>query len=79
MGAKIAVLIAWFFGSLVAGITALKISGGNKMMGWIPVAALLLFGIATLFMFPHPVWMIIGAIFLPMLAGWLAQNWFAKT
>jgi hypothetical protein len=30
-------------------------------------------------MFPHPVWMIIGAIFLPMLAGWLAQNWFAKT
>jgi len=78
LGAQIAVLVAWFFGSLIAAITALKISGGDKMAGWIPVGVLLAFGIVTLFMIPHPVWMMVASVVLPLLAGWIAQKKFAN-
>ena len=77
VGAKIGVLIAWLAGSFVAAATTLKMSAGNKKASWIPVGFLLLAGITTMFSFPHPVWMIVAGIALPVIGGWLAQKVFA--
>lgn len=77
VGAKIGVLIAWLAGSFVAAATTLKLSSGDRKASWIPVGFLLLAGIATMFSFPHPAWMMVAGITLPLLGGWLAQRLFA--
>ena len=77
LGAKIGVLIAWLAGSFVAAATTLKLSDRNKNASWIPVGFLLLAGIATMFSFPHPTWMMVAGIALPLIGGWLAQKLFA--
>ncbi|NNC36001.1 MAG: hypothetical protein EX271_09050 [Acidimicrobiales bacterium] len=77
LGAKVSVTLAWLAGSFVAAATTLKLSAGNKKASWIPVVFLLLAGIATMFSFPHPGWMIVAGITLPLIGGWLAQKLFA--
>jgi hypothetical protein len=32
------------------------------------------FGVATMIMIPHPAWMWVGGIVLPLLAGWIADR-----
>lgn len=77
VGAKISVTLAWLLGSFAAAATTLKLSEGNKKASWIPVGFLLFAGIATMFSFPHPAWMIAAGIVLPLVGGWLAQKVFA--
>lgn len=73
IGAKIAVVAAWFAGSLAGAIVAGWI-GRTKIPGWIVAAFMLLASVVTTQMFPHPVWMIIAAVALPIVAKLLADR-----
>lgn len=70
-GAKVAVVIAWFLGTLAGSLVAVKI-GQRPFYAWVIAAITILLGIITTMMFPHPVWMIVAAVVLPVLAGVLA-------
>ncbi len=73
LGAKIAVVIAWFFGALAGSIVAMMI-GKRALPAWIVTALIIAAGLFTTQMFPHPMWMVIAAIALPLLATLLAKR-----
>lgn len=73
VGAKAAVLGAYFLATLVGGLVANRI-GRSALPGWIVAFVVVAAGIATMIMIPHPVWMWVGGIVLPLAAAWLAQR-----
>lgn len=77
LGAKIAVLVAWFVGAL-AGILAAGWIGRGTIPGWVVAAFMLIASVVTTQMFPHPIWMIAGAVVLPIIAKLLADRLIAK-
>ena len=73
LGAKIAVVVAWFLGALAGSAVAMMI-GRTPLLGWaigIIMGALSLF---TTQMFPHPLWMVIAAVVLPLMAVLVAKK-----
>lgn len=70
-GAKVAVVIAWFLGTLAGSLVAVKI-GRRPLYAWVIAVISILLSIVTTMMFPHPVWMIVAAVVLPVLAAVLA-------
>lgn len=70
-GAKVAVVIAWFLGTLAGSLVAVKI-GRRPLYAWVIAGITILLSIVTTMMFPHPVWMIVAAVVLPVLAAVLA-------
>lgn len=77
LGAKIAVLVAWGLGIFAGGVTAVKISGGKTWPAKAIAAILFAGAIATMFMIPHPVWMIAGAVVVTLL-GLFGATRFAR-
>jgi len=67
------VLGGWFIGSLLGAWTANAVAN-RGLAGWIVVLVVVAAGIATMAMIPHPVWMWVAGIALPLAAGWLAQR-----
>jgi len=67
------VLGGWFLGSLLGAWTANAVAN-RGLAGWIVVLVVVVAGIATMAMIPHPVWMWVAGIALPLAAGWLAQR-----
>jgi hypothetical protein len=67
------VVAGWTVGAL-AGALAGNAIAKRALAGWIAVALLLVATIANLVMLPHPLWMTISGILLPLLMGWLAQR-----
>jgi hypothetical protein len=70
LGAKLAVVFAWFLGALVGGWTALRL-GAFPVQVWLVAAVMAALGLITTQMFPHPWWMVAAALVLPALAVWL--------
>lgn len=71
--AKSIVLAAWFLGAFIGGWVALTISRWRPAP-WI-VAALIVFGgIWSMVMIPHPYWMMVAGIALPILAAALVSR-----
>jgi hypothetical protein len=73
VGAKVAVVLGWFVGALVGALVADKIAR-RGLAGWIVAILVVAAGIATMVMIPHPAWMWVAGIGLPLLAAWLAQR-----
>ncbi|UIP05614.1 hypothetical protein LY632_07760 [Erythrobacter sp. SDW2] len=73
LGAKIAVVAAWFLGALAGCAVAAWLSRSIKP-GWIVAGFLVLGGMYTTQMFPHPVWMVVCAVALPIVAKLLADR-----
>ena len=72
LGAKIAVVVAWFLGALAGAATAIAIAR-HILPGWIVGLVMVALSVVTTQMFPHPVWMIGAAVILPI-AGVLAAK-----
>ena len=72
LGAKIAVVVAWFLGALAGAATAIAIAQ-HILPGWIVGLVMVALSVVTTQMFPHPVWMIGAAVILPI-AGVLAAK-----
>lgn len=73
LGSKIAVVVAWFLGALVGGALANRIAG-RALAGWIVAVAIVLAAYVTMATIPHPGWMWIAGVLLPLAAGWIAQR-----
>lgn len=71
LGAKIAVVVAWFFGTLAGAIVAARV-GLRPHYAWAIAAITILLSVVTTTMFPHPAWMTVSAVVLPVLAATLA-------
>ena len=67
--AKAAVVLGWFLGAFAGGIVALLIGGRWAPLAWIVAATIFLFSVMNFFAFPHPVWMMAGAVFAALLGG----------
>ena len=65
--AKAAVVVAWGCGSFVGGFVASKISKDpGNVASLLTGGVLLLFGVMTMFAFPHPIWMMVAGVLLPI-------------
>lgn len=76
--AKAAVLVAWFIGAFAGASVAILIGERRALTGWTVALLILASGVATMFQIPHPVWMIVGGVALPILGGWLAARLWAR-
>lgn len=73
MGAKVFVIVAWFIGSLAGAWTAIRIAG-SVVPGWLVALAMVVLSIITTQMFPHPTWMVVSALVLPLVAMIVAKH-----
>lgn len=73
IGAKIAVLVAWFAGSLTGALAGVWIARG-RLPAFVVAGFIIAGGIATMFAIPHPWWMMVGGVTLPLLAAWLVAR-----
>lgn len=78
LSAKVAVVIAWFLGALAGAWVAIQISK-NVLTGWMVGLLLVVGGFVTTQMFPHPLWMLISAVVLPLLGVLLAKELHKKS
>ena len=77
VGALLIVALAWLLGALVGGSLAARLSG-RRWPAWVVAAVVALFALATVFMYPHPVWMQIAAFVAPALGGLIAGHLAAR-
>lgn len=71
--AKVAVVIAWFLGSLAGACVAIAISR-RVLMAWIVGLVIALVSVSTTQMFPHPDWMLAAGAVLPLVAVLVAKR-----
>lgn len=71
--AKLIVLFGWFAGALVGGFVAAIISRLSGL-AWLIAAVGAFAGIVTVLMIPHPAWMQIAAVAVPLLGGLAAVH-----
>ena len=71
--AKAFVIAGWFLGALLGGLVANKVAR-RALAGWIVAALIVAGGAYSMVAFPHPMWMIVGGVLLPLVAAWLAQR-----
>ena len=71
--AKLAVVLAWLLGSLAGAATAIAIAH-RVLPAWIVAVAIAGLGLWTTQMFPHPDWMLAGAVVLPLVAVLIAKR-----
>ena len=72
-GAFAFVLAGWFIGSLVGGWLANRIAQ-RRYAGWFVATFVICAGAYMMTIFPHPIWMWVLGIALPIVAAWLAQR-----
>jgi hypothetical protein len=68
VGAKLAVVTAWFLGALAGCWTALRIGRGAVAV-WIVGGIMTILSLITTQTFPHPVWMVLAALAVGPLAA----------
>lgn len=71
--AKMLILLGWFAGATAGAFTAATVARRN-WAAWVPAGLVLAAGLANLFLIPHPWWMAIGAVAVPVLGGWLGMK-----
>lgn len=66
--AKISVLVAWALGSLTGGFVSAKLAGSSRPARSVGIVMLAMI-ILNLMTIPHPLWMSIGGILVPLPAA----------
>jgi hypothetical protein len=73
LGALAFVLLAWWLGTFLGGLTAGTLSRGSaRLCAGIVGALIMAATIANLLMFPHPLWVMVAGPIGIVIAGWLA-------
>ena len=73
--AMLLVLLGWVAGAFDGGLVAALISRRHKNGAALTIGALVLLGvIANNLMIPHPLWMTVAGVLLPVPAAWLAAR-----
>lgn len=73
VGALITVLVGWFVGPLVGGYVAVRIAD-RGWVAWIVAGFVVLGVVLNTTMIPHPLWMVVLGLLLPLLAGWITSR-----
>jgi hypothetical protein len=73
-GAQAFIAAAWLGGAFVGALTAVHISR-RLWTGWLVAAFVAIISISNIIMFPHPEWMQLAAIIVPVLGALLATHW----
>ena len=69
------VLGGWVLGAILGGWTAARISRRHPRIAALLVGAMVLAGvIANATMIPHPLWMTVAGVLLPLPAAWLGAR-----
>lgn len=68
LGAKLAVVAAWFLGALAGCWAALRVAQWGLAV-WLVAGVMTILSVLTTQMFPHPLWMVLAALALPPLAA----------
>lgn len=69
IGAKIAVVVGWFLGAFLGGVAALMIGRRWTPLAWIVALVIFLLSVMNFIAFPHPIWMMAGALVAAVLGG----------
>lgn len=74
-GALAFVLLAWVLGSFLGGFTAAKIAVQHRLACALIVGVVMLgAGGMTMMMIPHPLWMMVLGVLLPVPAAWVGAR-----
>ena len=71
--AKLFVVVGWFLGAIGGAFVANRIARSHRA-GWIVAVIVILLSTYSLVTIPHPIWMIIAAVALPLMAAWIASR-----
>ena len=71
--AKAWVVFAWFAAAVAGGWVARRLSRAS-WAGWVIAGLIVVGGIANIMLIPHPLWMLIAAVAVPLLGGWLVTR-----
>ena len=75
LGALIAVLVAWALGSVTGGWVAAKLAAEARVAHAMVVGVVLVVcGVATMLMIPHPVWFWVAGIVVPLACALLGAR-----
>lgn len=75
IGALVSVVIAWALGSLAGGFVAHRVANRHRLTAALSVGGLMLaLVIANLLMIPHPAWMAVAGLALPLPLAWLGAR-----
>lgn len=77
VAAKLMVVLAWFLGALAGSAAAMAIAR-KPLAGWVVAVVMVALSGWTTQMFPHPTWMVVAAVVLPLVAVWLARRLVAR-
>ena len=72
-GALAFIAAAWLGGAFIGALTAAHISR-RLWTGWVIAALVACVSISNIIMFPHPEWMQLAAVIVPVLGGLLATH-----
>jgi uncharacterized membrane protein len=73
IGIQLFVVFAWFAASTIGGVLAGRITGARWAV-WVIAIFCAATGLATVLMFPHPVWMQIASVVAPLIGGFAATH-----
>lgn len=72
-GALASLLVAWCAGAYIGSMVAIRIAKGAERVTTLLVGGFILAAtVMNFFQFPHPIWLMVGAIVLIPVASWLA-------
>lgn len=75
LGKKLWVLMGWSLAAFVGGLVAAKISRRHRVGAALSVGALIVAGVAlNAALLPHPAWMTVAGVLLPLPLAWLAAR-----
>ena len=77
LGAKIGVIAAWLLGSITGAATAMLIAR-TPLAGWVIGLVMGALSLWTTQMFPHPLWMMIAAVVMPLIGVLIAKRLIAR-
>lgn len=77
IAAKLILVIGWLIAPFGGAWLCLRIADWAPG-GWIVTGLFLVSGLVNQFAIPHPLWMQICSVVLPLLGGWLAQRFHRK-
>ena len=73
LAAKAWVVFGWFAAAIAGGWLARRISR-TGWAGWVIAGLIVVGGIANFMMIPHPLWMQIASIAVPLIGGWIVTR-----
>ncbi len=71
--AKLVLILGWFLGAL-AGASVTNLVTRHGYLGWVVAGLVVLYGLLLSILYPHPTWLALSAVVLPLLGGYLARK-----